>query len=273
MAEIQRATNTHVEILRHIGETLTNFAALHSENSDQINAKELKRLSQLPVTLGTSLKRLRDAIESDITRKGTIQIDAAGVEYTADRYESEKQIVVAEAAMARYDNYLRIGGIALFLIVGVVMYSHFEGWTPLDAIYFSLVTLTTIGFGDLVPHTAIGKTLTCFFLVIGVYGIGGIVQQTLAYIVNSRKHLSAEALKRAFGVDEGDQNVTGELAKQLTKTNFLCFCLFYGCGGILSSIVGWNYSETLYFCIAVISTVGYGDGTFRNGHKKSTQLM
>ena len=44
--------------------------------------------------------------------------------------------------------------------VGAVVFSMWEGWTTISAAYFSFVTLTTIGFGDLVPiksFTGIGK--------------------------------------------------------------------------------------------------------------------
>ena len=41
--------------------------------------------------------------------------------------------------------------ILLYLLLGAQIFSSWEGWTYLDACYFSFVTLSTIGFGDLVP--------------------------------------------------------------------------------------------------------------------------
>ena len=41
--------------------------------------------------------------------------------------------------------------IALCLILGAVIFSNWEDWSISSACYFSFVTLTTIGFGDMVP--------------------------------------------------------------------------------------------------------------------------
>lgn len=42
-------------------------------------------------------------------------------------------------------------GFIVFMIIPAVVFWHIEdGWTYLDSLYFSFVTLTTIGFGDYV---------------------------------------------------------------------------------------------------------------------------
>ena len=41
--------------------------------------------------------------------------------------------------------------IATYVGMGAVVFSQWEGWNTMSAAYFSFVTLTTIGFGDLVP--------------------------------------------------------------------------------------------------------------------------
>ena len=61
-------------------------------------------------------------------------------------------------------------GVALLglLATGTVFYSLVEGWDPLDSLYFSVISLATVGYGDLTPHTALGKLFTIFFVLAGV---------------------------------------------------------------------------------------------------------
>jgi voltage-gated potassium channel len=54
------------------------------------------------------------------------------------------------------------------LLAGTLFYWRIEGWTLLDSFYFSSITLTTVGYGDLVPETNAGKLFTVFYLFTGI---------------------------------------------------------------------------------------------------------
>lgn len=58
--------------------------------------------------------------------------------------------------------------LAILLALGTEAYHRLEGWERLDALYFSTVTLTTIGYGDLAPKTDGGKLFTVAFVLVGV---------------------------------------------------------------------------------------------------------
>ena len=86
------------------------------------------------------------------------------------------------------------GGIVIFLIViliGGVTYSYLEGWSFTDAVYFSAVTITTLGYGDFVPQTEIGKIFTIIFslsgIAIGLYIISSLGKSLFEIEIRGRK--------------------------------------------------------------------------------------
>jgi voltage-gated potassium channel Kch len=59
--------------------------------------------------------------------------------------------------------------IFLFLLLaGTLVYHNLERWGYLDSLYFTVVTMTTIGYGDFTPQTDIGKIFTIFFVFSGI---------------------------------------------------------------------------------------------------------
>ena len=64
------------------------------------------------------------------------------------------------------------GMVAITLAIGTAFYWLVEGRGLLDALYFSVVTLATIGYGDLAPATRIGKIFTIGYVFAGVGTLG-----------------------------------------------------------------------------------------------------
>jgi voltage-gated potassium channel len=56
----------------------------------------------------------------------------------------------------------------LVLIVGTLVYHFVEGWAWLDSLYFCVITLSTIGYGDFAPQTDLGKGFTILYITIGI---------------------------------------------------------------------------------------------------------
>jgi hypothetical protein len=74
--------------------------------------------------------------------------------------------------------------IALLLVGGTIVYSVLEGWNIIDSLYFSTVTLTTIGYGDMYPTTYASKLFTVFFVLSGVGLMLFVLSMTGAYYLN-----------------------------------------------------------------------------------------
>lgn len=81
------------------------------------------------------------------------------------------------------------------LILGTVMYvveGPEHGYTSIPtAMYWAIVTMTTVGYGDITPHTALGKAVASFMMLLG-WGIlavpTGIVTAEMTARRNDRRH-------------------------------------------------------------------------------------
>lgn len=57
--------------------------------------------------------------------------------------------------------------VILLLALGTIFYTNIEHWSMLNSVYFCVITLTTVGYGDYTPHTDTGKIFTIFYVIIG----------------------------------------------------------------------------------------------------------
>jgi hypothetical protein len=62
-------------------------------------------------------------------------------------------------------------GLAGVVGAGTVFYRFVEDWSWVDSLYFTVVTLTTVGYGDLHPTTALSKLFTVALILVGVGAI------------------------------------------------------------------------------------------------------
>ncbi len=56
----------------------------------------------------------------------------------------------------------------VLLVAGTAFYTTVERLAPLDALYLSVMTLATVGYGDFHPVTAAGKIFTIVYVFLGV---------------------------------------------------------------------------------------------------------
>lgn len=88
------------------------------------------------------------------------------------RYTSESTVLVNALKSSRYKiSVFFITVITIVTIMGTLMYvaeGGAEGYTSIpQSIYWAIVTVTTVGYGDIVPHTVFGKFLSSVAMILG----------------------------------------------------------------------------------------------------------
>lgn len=79
----------------------------------------------------------------------------------------------------------------VILVSGTVFYRSVEGWSWVDALYFSVTTISTVGLGDLSPQTDIGKLFTVVYIFVGVGIFVALFAQFARALLHVEQHTDA----------------------------------------------------------------------------------
>lgn len=94
--------------------------------------------------------------------------------------------------------------VAVVLAAGTAFYPVAEGWSVLDSLYFSVITLTTVGYGDFSPETAVGKMFTILYIFVGL----GFIMAFVTTIVQRSKFWTVNLDdEKTIDASEGDSSV------------------------------------------------------------------
>ncbi|CAJ1424868.1 unnamed protein product [Effrenium voratum] len=121
-----------------------------------------------------------------------------------------------------------------------------EEKTLLDGLYFSTVTLSTVGYGAFSPSPQ-ARLLMCPMLFIGVVSVGSIA----GWLAGAAKSW----LRRQLHLQRYDQPTKA-------VASVLVILLFAIGAGLNFKYVGgedWSILEAIYFAVVTMTTVGYGD--------------
>ena len=86
---------------------------------------------------------------------------------------------------------------ALLLAAGTLIFMFIEGFSPIDSFYFSFITLSTIGYGDLTPTTDLGKLVTVVYGIAGLGIVAALVSAIATHRLRQSEAAAAEEVEAA----------------------------------------------------------------------------
>ena len=75
---------------------------------------------------------------------------------------------------------------ALIICIGTAGYMFIEGWEFLDSLYMTVMTVTTVGFGEVRPLKHNGRIFTIFLMLGGIYTLFYVVGEVIRTMVSGQ---------------------------------------------------------------------------------------
>lgn len=79
--------------------------------------------------------------------------------------------------------YMILITITIIAISGVLIH-YVEGMSFQDGVWWAFVTATTVGYGDISPHTALGRFIAMTLMIVGIGLIGSLTSTITTYFLN-----------------------------------------------------------------------------------------
>jgi hypothetical protein len=93
-----------------------------------------------------------------------------------------------------------VGALALLILAWSLAFMAVERRTFVDAIYYTFVTVTTVGYGDVHPETTAGKVMAVLIILTGTGMFGGLVASMTEMLLNRRERgVRREKLNMVIG--------------------------------------------------------------------------
>jgi voltage-gated potassium channel len=102
-------------------------------------------------------------------------------------------------------------GVVVLLGAGAVMVAEPDMGTFGDALWWSIVTSTTVGYGDLAPETVIGRAVAVVLMIVGIGALGMITGSIATHFIHGNQERTNPHVEHLKGLlDDWDQLTTDE---------------------------------------------------------------
>ncbi|XP_047966189.1 two-pore potassium channel 3-like [Salvia hispanica] len=165
--------------------------------------------------------------------------------------------------------------LVIYLSLGVVIYSltrgDFKGnetHPVVDALYFCIVTMCTIGYGDITPDSLATKLFSVLFVLVGFGFIDILLTGMVSYVLDLQENYLLRTINnkgsdaRSYIVDvkKGRMRIRMKVALAL---GVVVVCIGVGVA-VMHFVERLDWVDSLYLSVMSVTTVGYGDRAFHS---------
>ncbi|WOG86494.1 hypothetical protein DCAR_0205704 [Daucus carota subsp. sativus] len=162
----------------------------------------------------------------------------------------------------------------LYLCLGVVIYwlnkddfRSIETNPVVDAFYFCIVTMCTIGYGDITPNSTVTKLFSVMFVLIGFGFIDILLSGMVSYVLDLQENHLLRTVK--VGIDQDRRSYIIDFKKGRMRIRMkvalalgvVVLCIGVGVT-VMHFVESLGWLDSLYLSVMSVTTVGYGDRAF-----------
>lgn len=172
--------------------------------------------------------------------------------------------------------------LAVYLSFGVIVYwferDSFlasETHPVVDAIYFCIVTMCTIGYGDITPNSLTTKLFSIMFVLVGFGFIDILLSGMVSYVLDLQENHLLQAVKQrgqnSKDTNSGPRSYIIDVKKGRMRIRMkvglalgvVVICIGIGVG-VIHFVERLGWLDSLYCSVMSVTTVGYGDRAFKS---------
>lgn len=165
----------------------------------------------------------------------------------------------------------------LYLSLGVTIYwfnrhnfTASETHPVVDALYFCIVTMCTIGYGDITPRTVPTKVFSILFVLVGFGFVDILLTGMVSYVLDLQENYLLRTIKGGghkespgsyiIDVKKGRMRIRMKVALAL---GVVVLCIGIGVG-VMHFVEKLGWLDSFYLSVMSVTTVGYGDRAFKS---------
>ncbi|KAK9663882.1 hypothetical protein RND81_14G004200 [Saponaria officinalis] len=166
-------------------------------------------------------------------------------------------------------------GLLIYIVVGITVFTFasesFKGHKThklIDSVYFTIVTLSTIGYGDIVPATKFTKLFTCLFILVGFGFIDILLNGLVTYVLDLQEDVLLAAVDQNQFTEMIETYVFDKKKKRMRIRSKMYLALGVVVFALMLGTTTAHFVEHLawvdsfYLSVTSVTTVGYGDYAF-----------